>query len=101
MHAATITPEGEFFLFSATWRGPLPLVRLSRQKYAKPRAADRRKARTLNWTKPPTLLGEGQALSLGRNMPKKKKGKRKKNMNHFSQELGVRTSGRQCASSGC
>lgn len=29
-------PEGEFFLFSAPRRGPLPPVRLSRQKYAKP-----------------------------------------------------------------
>lgn len=58
--------------------------------------ADGRKARTLNWTKPqPYLDDEGTQPRL--QYAKKKKGKkkekkgwggRKKNMNHFSQELG-------------
>lgn len=57
--------------------------------------ADGRKARTLNWTKPPTLLGRrGYPASVAICQKKKRKkegeeevGWEEKNMNHFSQEL--------------
>lgn len=90
-------PKGEFFLFPP----PSPFVRLSRQKYAKPCAPTVEKLGRLIGQSPPNLTWTTRVPSLGCNMPKKKKGKKekgrrrrggvggKKNMNHFSQELGV------------
>ena len=91
--------EREFLLFTATWRDPLPLVRLSRQKYAKPCTPTVEKLGRLIGQSPNlTWWGPG-----GRNMPKKKEKKRrgerkKKYESLLAGTAGVRTSGWQCAS---
>lgn len=105
-------PKGEFFLFPP----PLPFCPPLQTEICEAVCADGRKARTLNWTKPPQpLLGRrgypaSVAICQKKKKGKKEKGRRrrggvggKKNMNHFSQELGVgcaSTSGWQYDGSG-
>ena len=62
-------PEGEFFLFPATWRDPLPF---SASPDGNMRSRVRRKAWTLNWTKPQPYL-----VRAGTQYAKKKKRKRR------------------------